>query len=133
MIMPLSQPRDRAHRRLATSVCVVMLEPSKPTERAALQGAPRVIGQPRDLCKWEPTGHGGATKIGDTDEENIRAVSGYKTLEVALIHNKATIEKARRIAATISRRSALSMRQVEGSDECYRREASYPSGWGRLV
>jgi hypothetical protein len=42
--------------------------------------------------------HGGITEIGDAGEADPRAVSGHKTLAVTGIYNKASAEKARRIA-----------------------------------
>lgn len=44
--------------------------------------------------------HGGITEIGDAGEDDVRAVSGHKTLAVTKIYNKANAEKARRIAST---------------------------------
>lgn len=44
--------------------------------------------------------HGGLTEIGDAGEADPRAVSGHKTLAVTAIYNKASAEKARRIAST---------------------------------
>jgi integrase len=43
--------------------------------------------------------HGGITEIGDAGEDDVRAVSGHKTLAVTQIYNKASAEKARRIGA----------------------------------
>ncbi|WP_242186409.1 hypothetical protein [Sphingomonas sp. CARO-RG-8B-R24-01] len=43
--------------------------------------------------------HGGITEIGDAGEDDVRAVSGHKTLAVTKIYNKANAEKARRIAS----------------------------------
>jgi len=43
--------------------------------------------------------HGGITEIGDAGEDDVRAVSGHKTLAVTRIYNKASAEKARRISA----------------------------------
>lgn len=43
--------------------------------------------------------HGGITEIGDSGEDDVRPVSGHKTLAVTKIYNKANVEKARRIAA----------------------------------
>lgn len=42
--------------------------------------------------------HGGITEIGASGQDDMRAVSGYKTLEVTRIYNKANAEKARQIA-----------------------------------
>lgn len=44
--------------------------------------------------------HGGITELGDAGIDDVRAVSGHKTLAVTAIYNKASEEKARRIAAT---------------------------------
>lgn len=43
--------------------------------------------------------HGGITEIGDAGEDDVRAVSGHKTLAITRIYNKASAEKARRIGA----------------------------------
>lgn len=50
--------------------------------------------------------HGGITEIGDAGEDDVRAVSGHKTLAVTRIYNKASAEKARRIGA--ARRAHIS-------------------------
>jgi hypothetical protein len=42
--------------------------------------------------------HGGATEIGDAGETDIRAISGHTQLDTTAIYNKASEEKARRIA-----------------------------------
>ena len=43
--------------------------------------------------------HGGLTEIGDSGADDVRAISGHRTLNVTAIYNKASQEKARRIAA----------------------------------
>ena len=43
--------------------------------------------------------HGGSTELGDAGEVDIRAISGHRTLDQTAIYNKASAEKARRIAA----------------------------------
>jgi len=42
--------------------------------------------------------HGGATEIGDSGEADIRPISGHTQLDTTAIYNKASEEKARRIA-----------------------------------
>lgn len=42
--------------------------------------------------------HGGSTEIGDAGETDIRALSGHSKLDTTAIYNKASEEKARRIA-----------------------------------
>lgn len=42
--------------------------------------------------------HGGATEIGDAGETDIRSISGHTQLDTTAIYNKASQEKARRIA-----------------------------------
>lgn len=42
--------------------------------------------------------HGGITEIGDAGEEDVRPISGHKTLAQTRTYNKATAEKGRRIA-----------------------------------
>lgn len=42
--------------------------------------------------------HGGATEIGDAGEVDIRPISGHAQLDTTAIYNKASEEKARRIA-----------------------------------
>lgn len=42
--------------------------------------------------------HGGLTEIGDSGEADVRAISGHATLQVTSIYNKASQEKAKRIA-----------------------------------
>ncbi len=49
--------------------------------------------------------HGGITEIGDAGEDDVRAVSGHKTLAVTKIYNKANAEKARKIA--VARRAHI--------------------------
>ena len=41
----------------------------------------------------------GITEIGDAGEDDVRAVSGHKTLAITRMYNKANAEKARRIGA----------------------------------
>lgn len=53
---------------------------------------------PDDL-KFTSFRHGGITELGDSGEVDVRAVSGHKTLNVTGIYNKASQEKALRIAA----------------------------------
>lgn len=55
-------------------------------------------GLPDDL-KFTSFRHGGITELGDSGEVDVRAVSGHKTLNVTGIYNKASQEKALRIAA----------------------------------
>lgn len=54
-------------------------------------------GLPTDL-RFTSFRHGGLTEIGDSGEDDVRAVSGHSTLEVTKIYNKANVAKARRIA-----------------------------------
>jgi hypothetical protein len=49
--------------------------------------------------------HGGITEIGDAGQDDVRAVSGHKTLAVTKIYNKANVEKARKIA--VARRAHI--------------------------
>ncbi|WP_267386502.1 hypothetical protein [Sphingomonas sp. GC_Shp_3] len=56
-------------------------------------------GLPKDMT-FTGFRHGGITEIGDSGEDDVRPVSGHKTLAVTRIYNKANAEKARRIAAT---------------------------------
>lgn len=53
-------------------------------------------GQPKEMT-FTGFRHGGITEIGDAGEDDVRAVSGHKTLAVTRIYNKASTEKARRI------------------------------------
>lgn len=53
-------------------------------------------GLPKDMT-FTGFRHGGITEIGDAGEDDVRAVSGHKTLAVTRIYNKASSEKARRI------------------------------------
>lgn len=55
-------------------------------------------GLPKDL-KFTSFRHGGITEIGDSGTDDVRAVSGHKTLNITGIYNKASQEKALRIAA----------------------------------
>ena len=55
-------------------------------------------GLPKDMT-FTGFRHGGITEIGDAGEDDVRAVSGHKTLAVTRIYNKANVEKARRIGA----------------------------------
>ena len=55
-------------------------------------------GLPKDMT-FTGFRHGGITEIGDAGEDDVRAVSGHKTLAVTRIYNKASAEKARRIGA----------------------------------
>jgi integrase len=55
-------------------------------------------GLPKDMT-FTGFRHGGITEIGDAGEDDVRAVSGHKTLAVTQIYNKASAEKARRIGA----------------------------------
>ncbi|MFD1951066.1 hypothetical protein ACFSGX_09850 [Sphingomonas arantia] len=52
---------------------------------------------PADL-RFTSFRHGGLTEIGDSGEDDVRAVSGHSTLEVTKIYNKANVVKAKRIA-----------------------------------
>ncbi len=56
------------------------------------------LGFPKDMT-FTGFRHGGITEIGDAGEDDVRAVSGHKTLAVTKIYNKANAEKARRIAS----------------------------------
>lgn len=42
--------------------------------------------------------HGGATELGDAGEADIRSISGHTQINTSLIYNKASQEKARRMA-----------------------------------
>ena len=42
--------------------------------------------------------HGGSTSIGDAGETDIRSISGHAKLDTTAIYNKASQEKARKIA-----------------------------------
>ncbi|WCT73971.1 hypothetical protein PQ455_01680 [Sphingomonas naphthae] len=54
-------------------------------------------GLPSDL-RFTGFRHGGITEIGDAGEDDVRAVSGHKTLDITAIYNKASEAKGRRIA-----------------------------------
>jgi integrase len=43
--------------------------------------------------------HGGLTEIGDSGADDVRSISGHSTLNVTAIYNKASQEKARKIAS----------------------------------
>lgn len=53
-------------------------------------------GLPEDMT-FTGFRHGGITEIGDIGEDDVRAVSGHKTLAVTRFYNKASAEKAHRI------------------------------------
>jgi hypothetical protein len=59
--------------------------------------------------------HGGITELGASGEDDVRAVSGHKTLAVTAIYNKATTEKARQIA--LVRRQHIERLGGEASNE----------------
>lgn len=42
--------------------------------------------------------HGGATELGDAGEADIRSISGHSQIDTSLIYNKASEQKARRMA-----------------------------------
>lgn len=54
-------------------------------------------GLPKDMT-FTGFRHGGATEIGDAGETDIRSISGHTKLDTTAIYNKASQEKARRIA-----------------------------------
>lgn len=62
-------------------------------------------GLPKDMT-FTGFRHGGITEIGDAGEDDVRPVSGHKTLAVTRIYNKANAEKARRIAGARRRHIA---------------------------
>lgn len=58
--------------------------------------------------------HGAATEIGDAGEADIRSISGHTQLDTTAIYNKASQEKARRIAGCdgITSRRSLSRTRI---------------------
>lgn len=56
-------------------------------------------GLPADL-RFTSFRHGGLTEIGDAGEADMRAVSGHSEIKTTKIYDKASREKARRIAVT---------------------------------
>lgn len=56
--------------------------------------------------------HGGATEVGDAGETDLRSLSGHSKLDTTAIYNKASEEKARRIA--VRRREHLA--QIAAAD-----------------
>ncbi|MBB4837256.1 hypothetical protein HNP52_000307 [Sphingomonas kyeonggiensis] len=56
-------------------------------------------GLPADL-RFTSFRHGGLTEIGDSGEADMRAVSGHSEIRTTKIYDKASQEKARRIAVT---------------------------------
>jgi hypothetical protein len=85
----------------ATGPIVVEERSGKPYKHRRMSTVHRAIceaaGLPKDMT---PTGfrHGGATEIGDAGETDIRSISGHTQLDTTAIYNKASQEKARRIA-----------------------------------
>lgn len=56
-------------------------------------------GLPDDL-RFTSFRHGRLTEIGDAGEADMRAVSGHSEIKITKIYDKASREKARRIAVT---------------------------------
>lgn len=52
---------------------------------------------PKDL-RFTSFRHGGATELGDAGEADIRSISGHSQIDTSLIYNKASEQKARRMA-----------------------------------
>jgi integrase len=74
-------------------------EPYTPSYQIQLHRRIRTkAGLSADL-KFTSFRHGGITELGDSGTDDVRAVSGHKTLNITGIYNKANDEKGRRIAA----------------------------------
>jgi hypothetical protein len=85
----------------ATGLIVVEERTGKPYKHRRMSTVHREICDAAKLPKeMKFTGfrHGGATEIGDAGEADIRSISGHAQLNTAAIYNKASEEKARRIA-----------------------------------
>jgi hypothetical protein len=94
--------RSRAVAKAATGPIVVEERTGKRYAERRMSTIHRRIcdeaGLPTDMT-FTGFRHGGITEIGDSGEDDVRPVSGHKTLAVTKIYNKANVEKARRIAA----------------------------------
>ncbi|HEX8382408.1 MAG TPA: tyrosine-type recombinase/integrase [Sphingomonas sp.] len=95
--------RAQAVRRAGQDLIVVEERSGQPYKERRMSTVHRAICVEAKLPKSMTfTGfrHGGITELGDAGVDDVRAVSGHKTLAVTAIYNKASEEKARRIAAT---------------------------------
>jgi integrase len=101
--------RSRAATRSATGPIVVEERSGKRYVERRMSNVHRKIcdaaGLPKDMT-FTGFRHGGITEIGDAGEDDVRPVSGHKTLAVTRIYNKANAEKARRIAGARRRHIA---------------------------
>lgn len=91
--------RDRLGR--PTGPIILMESTGKPYDPGYMAKIHRKICDKAGLPKTMTfTGfrHGGITEIGDAGEEDVRPISGHKTLAQTRTYNKATAEKGRRIA-----------------------------------
>lgn len=93
--------RSRAATKFATGPIVVDERSGKRYVERRMSNVHRKIceaaGLPTDMT-FIGLRCGGITKLGDAGEDDVRPVSGHKTLAVTRIYNKANAEKARRIA-----------------------------------
>jgi len=114
--LALVRPSDNA-----SGPIVVEERTGKPYQHRRMSSVHRTIceaaGLPKDMT---PTGfrHGGATEIGDAGETDIRSISGHTQLDTTAIYNKASQEKARRIA--LKRREhiqKIAPSEKEGGDD----------------
>ncbi len=100
----LEEELARSRAVVAADATVIVLEErtgKKYTERRMSTINRKICDEaklPKDMT-FTGFRHGGITEIGDAGEDDVRAVSGHKTLAVTQIYNKASAEKARRIAA----------------------------------
>jgi hypothetical protein len=86
----------------------------------------RKAGLPDDMT-FTGFRHGGLTEIGDSGEADVRPISGHTQLNTTAIYNKASMEKARRIAS-IRRDHIEQMRENVGM-EC-RNDENQKTGKG---
>jgi len=97
----LEEQLSRVRPAQATGLIVVEERSGKPYKHRRMSTVHRQICDAAKLPKeMKFTGfrHGGATEIGDAGEADIRSISGHSQLNTAAIYNKASQEKARRIA-----------------------------------
>lgn len=101
----LEEELARSRAVVASDATVIVLEErtgKKYTERRMSTINRKICDEaklPKDMT-FTGFRHGGITEIGDAGEDDVRAVSGHKTLAITRIYNKASAEKARRIGAT---------------------------------
>ncbi|MES3152552.1 hypothetical protein [Sphingomonas faeni] len=100
----LEEELARSRAVVAADATVIVLEErtgKKYTERRMSTINRKICDEAKLPTNMTFTGfrHGGITEIGDAGEDDVRAVSGHKTLAVTQIYNKASAEKARRIAS----------------------------------